>query len=121
MSNTSYDANSNPIFVLSRTQTIVATAKLKISGTTGHKVLLIGQFSAEGNFNNGFIEGDIKADGNLILNTLINNLIGNSGTIVIVTGIVNVKPGNHVFDLAAFTSANNISVHHRALSVIDLK
>lgn len=120
MAKASFDSNSNPIFVGPSTNVIVATAKLAISGTRKHKVLVIGEFSAEGSFANGFIAGDVQVDGNTFLNTQVNNLNGTIGTIVTVSGIVTVSPANHTFDLRAYTNASSLSVHHRALSVVDL-
>jgi hypothetical protein len=64
MSNTAFDSNSNPIFVAASANTIVATAKLAVSGRTARKVLLIGEFSFEGTFVNGYVVGDIQVDGN---------------------------------------------------------
>jgi hypothetical protein len=122
MSNTAFDSNSNPIFVAASTNTIVATAKLAVSGRIARKVLLIGEFSFEGTFVNGYVVGDIQVDGNTFLNTQINNVSGTTGAIVTVTGIVTVRPGKkRTFDLRAYTNTNNVSVHHRALSVVDLK
>ncbi len=121
MANTAFDSNSNPIFVAAATNTIVATAKLAIPGRTARKVLLIGEFSFDGTFANGYVVGDIQVDGNTFLNTQVNNLAGTAGAIVTVTGIVTVPAGKkRVFDLRAYTNTSNVAVHHRALSVVDL-
>jgi len=120
MAKASFDSNSNPIFVGPSTNVIVATAKLAISGTRTHKVLVIGEFSTEGSLANGYIVGDVQSEGNTLLNTQVNNLNGTIGTIVTVTGIVTVSPGNHAFDLRAYTNATSRSVHHPALSAVDL-
>lgn len=120
MAKASFDSNSNPIFVGPVTNVIVATVKLALSGTRKHKVLVIGEFSAEGSLANGYIVGDIQIDGNTFLDTQVNNLNGTVGTIVTVTGIVTVSAGKHTFELRAYTNASSLSVHHRALSVVDL-
>jgi hypothetical protein len=83
-------------------------------------VLLIGEFSAEGNGAGIYIVGDIQVNGNTFLNTQVNNLSGTFGTIITVTGIVDAAPGVHTFDLRCYTNASSLSVHHRALSVVDL-
>lgn len=80
----------------------------------------MGEFSAEGDGAGIYIVGDIQVNGNIFLNTQVNNLNGTFETIVTVTGLVEAGPGDHIFDLRCYTTANGLSVHHRALSVVDL-
>jgi hypothetical protein len=121
MANATTDSNSNPIGIPPNTNTTVSSISLKIPGAKPHKVLLIGEFSAEcGSCSNDFVVGDITGDGNLLMNTQVNNLNGAIGTIVVVSGVVSAKPGTHKFDLRSFTRATGLAAHHRALSGIDL-
>jgi hypothetical protein len=121
MANATTDSNSNPIGVPANTNTTVSSISLKIPGAKAHKVLLIGEFSAESALcANDFVVGDIQIDGNTFTNTQVNNLNGAVGAIVVVSGVATVKPGLHKFDLRAFTRATGLSAHHRALSGIDL-
>jgi hypothetical protein len=115
------DSNSNPIGVPPSTNTIVSTVSMKFTGRGPHEVFVIGEFSAECPQCAGdSVVGDIQVDGNTMMNTQVNNLNGAIGTIVVVSGMLTVRPGTHQFDLRAYTRAANFSVHHRSLTVIDL-
>lgn len=122
MSSTTTDSNSNPIGVPPTTNVTVSTVSLDIVGNSSHEVFVTGQFSADGSgATGGIVVASILVDSNLSLNTQINNLEGNSGTILSLSGVVSLTPGRHQVDLTAF--AENVqfaSAHHRLLSVIDL-
>ena len=121
MAKAAYDGNSNLLFLATALNTIVATAKLTLTGAKSHQILLIGQFSIDGSsLVNGIVVGTIMVDGNPFLDVQVNNLNGNVGTIVVVSGIVTLPRHPHTFDLVAYTNATGLTVHHRALSVVDL-
>ena len=122
MSNAASDVNVNPIGVPPTTNVTVSTVSLDIAGGSPHKVLLAGQFSAdcEGGAA-GIVVSSILIDGNLTLNTQINNLEGNTGTLLSLSGVVSLSPGTHRLDLSAFvTNLQSTTAHHRSLSAIDL-
>src|ERR1700737_1826003 len=122
MSNTAIDINVNPIGVPPTTNVTVSTVNLDIAGRSPHTVQLTGQFSAdcEGG-TGGIVVSSILIDGNLMLNTQINNLEGNTGTLLSVSGVVSLTPGTHRLDLSAFVSNfQSITAHHRSLSAVDL-
>lgn len=120
MPNVASDRNTNPIGVATTTNVIVAEASLHIRSAHQHKVLLIGEFSADGEGTRVYVVGDIQIDGNTFLNTQVNNLHDTFGTIVSVAGIVDVPSGPHKFHLRCYSNAANLVVHHRALSLVDL-
>jgi hypothetical protein len=100
----------------------VSTVNLDIAGGSPHKVHLTGQFSAdcEGG-TGGIVVLSILIDGNLTLDTQINNLEGNTGTLLYVSGVASLTPGTHRLDLSAFvTNLQSITAHHRSLSAVDL-
>ncbi len=121
MSNATTDSNSNIMGIPASTNTTVSSVNLNIPGTSPHKVLLIGEFAAFcRTCKNASVVGDIQVDGNTFYATEVNNLNGPASTLIVVSGIANVAPGTHKFDLRAFTNATDLSAKHRALSVIDL-
>ena len=121
MSNAATSSNSNPIGVTPQTNVTVATVVLKFTGKS-HQVFLIGHFSADTvKATGGIAVASILVDGNLTMNTEVNNLQGNTGSLLSLSGVVTVKAGNHTFDLqASATNMNEMSVHHRSISAIDL-
>ena len=63
----------------------------------------------------------ILLDGNLMMDTQVNNLQGNTGTLLSLSGVLTVKAGKHQFDLQAYaTNVTFVSAHHRSLTAIDL-
>ena len=55
------------------------------------------------------------------MDTQINNLQGNTGTLLSLSGVLTLKAGKHQFDLQAFASNMTfMSARHRSLTVIDL-
>jgi DNA/RNA endonuclease YhcR with UshA esterase domain len=116
-----YDGNSNPLFLATATNTILSTAQLTLQAPKSHQILLIGQFSVDGSsLVNGIVVGDIQVNGNTYLSTQVNNLNGNVGTVLVVSGIITLQRHPFTFDLRAYTNATGLVVHHRALSVVDL-
>lgn len=74
MSNAATDSNVNPIGVPPTTNVTVSTVSLDIAGGSPHRVLLTGQFSVDGKGGHGgIVISSILVDGNLRLNTQINN------------------------------------------------
>lgn len=122
MSNTTTDSNSNAIGVPPCTSVTVSTVTLDIVGNSSHKVFVTGQLSADcSGATGGIVVASILVDSNLSLNTQINNLEGDSGTILCLSGVVSLTPGKHQMDLSAFAeNLQLVSAHHRLLSVVDL-
>jgi hypothetical protein len=123
MSNAATDSNSNPIGVTPKTNVIVSSVTLSFPGRSSHKVFLIGHFSADmTGATGGIVVSGILVDGNLMMDTQVNNLQGQTGAILSLSGVLTVKPGKHKFDLQAYaTNVTNVSAHHRSLTAIDLE
>ena len=121
-SNAVTDSNTNAIGVTPNTNVTVSSAKLSLPGTAKHQVFLIGHYSADTTGAAGGIAvASILVDGNVMLDTQINNLQGNTGTLLSLSGVLTLKAGKHQFDLQAFASNMTfMSAHHRSLTVIDL-
>jgi hypothetical protein len=57
-----------------------------------------------------------------MMDTQVNNLQGQTGAILSLSGVLTVKPGKHRFDLQAYaTNVNSVAAHHRSLTAIDLE
>jgi hypothetical protein len=123
MSNAVTDSNSNPIGLSPRENVTVSSVTLSVNGPSLHKVFLVGQFSADTEgATGGMVTGGILVDGNLVVDTQVNNLQGETGTLLSLSGVITVKPGTHRFDLQAFAgSVTFVSVHHRSLTAVDLE
>jgi hypothetical protein len=121
-SNAMTDSNTNPAGVNPNSNITVASVSLHIPGRASHKVFLIGHFSADTTAaNGGAVVASILMDGNLMMDTQVNNLQGNTGTLLSLSGVLTLKAGTHTFELQAFTSnVTFVSAHHRSLTVIDL-
>jgi hypothetical protein len=122
MSNAITDSNSNPIGVTPNTNVIVSSVTLTIPGKSSHQIFLIGHFSADTTgATGGIVVSGILLDGNLMMDTQINNLQGETGTLLSLSGVLTVKAGKHVFELQAYaTNVTYVSAHHRSLTAIDL-
>src|SRR5216684_3772424 len=122
MSNTTTDSNSNPIGVPPSTNVAVSTVSLDVVGNSSHEVFVTGQFSADcSGATGGIVVASILVDSNPSLNTQMNNLEGDTGTILSLSGVVSLTPGKHQLDLSAFAeNLQFVSAHHRSLSVVDL-
>jgi len=122
MSNAATDSNSNPIGVTPNTNVIVSSVTLSFPARSSHKVFLIGHFSADmTGATGGIVVSGILVDGNLMMDTQLNNLQGQTGAILSLSGVLTVTPGKHKFDLQAYaTNVTNVSAHHRSLTAIDL-
>ena len=120
--NAATDSNTNPAGVTPNNNVTVSSVSLRIPGRKSHKVFLIGHFSADTTAaNGGIVVASILVDGNLMMNTEVNNLQGNTGTLLSLSGVLTVKGGKHQFDLQAFaTNVTFVSAHHRSLTAIDL-
>jgi hypothetical protein len=122
MSNAATDSNSNPIGVTRGAAVTVSSVTLDFPGTGSHQVLLIGHFSVD---TAGAVGGEVVANlvvnGSLVLNTEVNNLQGNTGTQLSISGVFTVGPGKREFDLqAAVTNMPSASVHHRSITAVGL-
>jgi hypothetical protein len=120
--NAATDSNSNPITVSPNTPVVVATVLLSLTGPSPHKVFLIGHFSADTNGATGGIAvANILVNGNLMMDTQINNLQGDTGTLLSLSGVLTLAAGKQKFELQAFASnMTSASAHHRSLTAIDL-
>ena len=120
--NAATDSNSNPVFVGPNAPTIVASLTMVLRGTPSHTVFVIGQFSADTvTAAGGSAEASILVDGNLMMDALVNNLKGDAGTLVSVSGVLTLPIKRHKFELQAYvTNMTSAAVHHRSLTVIDL-
>lgn len=123
MSNAATDSNTNPIGVSPNTNVIVSSVTLSFPGRSSHKVFLIGHFSADTTgATGGIVVSGILVDGNLMMDTQVNNLQGQTGAILSLSGVLAVKPGKHRFDLQAYaTNVTFVGAHHRSLTAIDLE
>jgi hypothetical protein len=84
MSNTKTDINVNPIGVPPNGNLTVSTVTLEITGNFAHEILVAGQFSADCfGAVGGIVGASILVDGNLHLNTQVNELTGDTGTLTI--------------------------------------
>jgi len=120
--NAATDSNTNPVGVTPNNNLTVASVSLRIPGRKSHKVFLIGHFSADTTAaNGGIVVAGILLDGNLMMDTQVNNLQGDTGTLLSLSGVLTVKAGKHRFDLQAYaTNVTFVSAHHRSLTAIDL-
>ena len=120
--NAATDSNSNPIGVNANANVIVSSLSLTIPRGRAHTVFLIGHFSADTiAANGGEAVAGILVDGNLMMDTEVNNLQGDTGTLLSLSGLLNLKAVRHQFELQAFvTNMTSAAVHHRSLTVIDL-
>lgn len=123
MSNAATDSNTNPIDVPPQTNVTVSSVTLTFSGRKSHKAFLIGHFSADTiGGNGGIVVSGILVDGNLMMDTQVNNLQGETGTNLSLSGVLTVNAGTHRFDLQAFaTNVTDVRAHHRSLTAIDLE
>jgi hypothetical protein len=120
--NAATDSNSNPIGVQPNTNVVVASLVLAFAAPAAHKAFVIGHFSADpAGATGGIMVAGILMNGNLMMDTQVNNLQGNTGTLLSLSGVIPVTPGKHRFELQAFdANMTSASVHHRSLTVIDL-
>jgi hypothetical protein len=116
------DSNSNPIGIPASTTVTVSTVTLSVAGRASQKVFLIGHFSSDlTGATGGIVVAGVTEDGNLMMDTQVNNQMGDSGTLLSLSGVLIVKPGKHVFELTAFAeNATYVSAHHRSLTAIEL-
>jgi hypothetical protein len=121
-SNAATDRNSNPIGVPTNRNVTVSRVDLSIAAPRQHKVLLIGEFSADcAGGTGGIVVASVLVDGNLRLNTQVNNQHADAGALLSVTSVLSVRPGKHNFQLQAFAAnVAGVSAHHRSLTVVDL-
>lgn len=120
--NAATDSNTNPAGVTPNNNLTVASVSLRIPGRKSHRVFLIGHFSADTTAaSGGIVVAGILLDGNLMMDTQVNNLQGDTGTLLSLSGVLTVKAGKHQFDLQAYaTNVTFVSAHHRSLTAIDL-
>jgi hypothetical protein len=120
--NAKTDSNSNPITVSPNASVTVASVLLTLPGGSKHSVFLIGHFSADPvGATGGAAVANILVDGNLMMDTLVNNLERNAGTLLSLSGVRTLAAGKHKFELQAFVNnMTSASVHHRSLTAIDL-
>src|ERR1700730_4659948 len=122
MSNTRTDTKVNPIGIPPNGNVTVSTVTLEITGNFAHQILVAGQFSADCvGAVGGIVVASILVDGNLHLNAQVNDLNGNTGTLLSLSGIVSLTGGKHQLDLTAFAeNLQFLSAHHCSLSAVDL-
>ena len=122
MSNAATDSNINPIGLPERSNVTVSSVSLNFFGTRSNQVLLIGQFSVDTeNAAGGGVVATILANGRTATNTQVNNLQGNTGTLLSLSGVVTVGPGKGTFDLqASVFNMPSASVHHRTITAVSL-
>ena len=122
MSNTRTDININPIEVPPKGNVTVSRVTLEITGNFAHQILVAGQFSADTvGAIGGIVVASILVDGNLHLNTQVNDLNGNTGALLSLSGIVSLTGGKHQLELSAFAeNLQFLNAHHRLLSAVDL-
>ena len=122
MSNATTDSNINPIGLPERSNVTVSSVSLNFFGTRSNQVLLIGQFSVDTeNAAGGGVVATILVNGSTATNTQVNNLQGNTGTLLSLSGVVTVGPGKGTFDLqASVFNMPSASVHHRAITAVSL-
>ena len=122
MSNAATDSNINPIGLPERSNVTVSSVSLNFFGTQSNQVLLIGQFSVDTeNAAGGGVVATILVNGSTATNTQVNNLQGNTGTLLSLSGVVTVGPGKGTFDLqASVFNMPSASVHHRTITAVSL-
>jgi hypothetical protein len=122
MSNAATDSNINPIGLPERSNVTVSSVSLNFFGTRSNQVLLIGQFSVDTeNAAGGGVVATILVNGRMATNTQVNNLQGNTGTLLSLSGVVTVGPGKGTFDLqASVFNMPSASVHHRTITAVSL-
>ena len=122
MSNAATDSNINPIGLPERSNVTVSSVSLNFFGTRSNQVLLIGQFSVDTeNAAGGGVVATILVNGSKATNTQVNNLQGNTGTLLSLSGVVTVGPGKGTFDLqASVFNMPSASVHHRTITAVSL-
>ena len=122
MSNAATDSNINPIGLPERSNVTVSSVSLNFFGTQSNQVLLIGQFSVDTeNAAGGGVVATILVNGSKATNTQVNNLQGNTGTLLSLSGVVTVGPGKGTFDLqASVFNMPSASVHHRTITAVSL-
>jgi len=108
--------------VNANTNVVVSSLSFTIPRGSAHTVFLIGHFSADTiAANGGQAVAGILVDGNLVMDTLVNNLQGNTSTLLSLSGVLTLKAGRHKFELQAFVdNMTSAAVHHRSLTAIDL-
>jgi hypothetical protein len=122
MSNAATDSNINPIGLPERSNVTVSSVSLNFFGTRSNQVLLIGQFSVDTeNAAGGGVVATILVNGSTATNTQVNNLQGNTGTLLSLSKVVTVGPGKGTFDLqASVFNMPSASVHHRTITAVSL-
>ena len=122
MSNAATDSNSNPIGVTEHSNVTVSSVSLNFFGTRPNQVLLIGQFSVDTeNAARGGVVATVLVNGSTATNTQVNNLQGNTGILLSLSGVVTVGPGKGTFDLqASVFNMPSASVHHRTITAVSL-
>jgi hypothetical protein len=120
--NAATDSNTNPIGLNANTNVVVSSLTLTIPRGTTHTVFLIGHFSADTVAAvGGEVVAGILVDGNLMMDTQVNNVQGAAGPLLSLSGVLSLKGGRHKFELQAYVAnMNSASVHHRSLTAIDL-
>ena len=94
MSNAATDSNINPIGLPERSNVTVSSVSLNFFGTRSNQVLLIGQFSVDTeNAAGGGVVATILVNGSTATNTQVNNLQGNTGTLLSLSKVITVGPG----------------------------
>jgi len=123
MSNAATDSNSNAIGATERSNLTVSSVQLNFLHRRSNQALLIGQFSVDTeSATGGGVVAGILVNGNLMMDTQINNLQGNTGTLLSLSGIVAVGQGQHTFDLQAYIyNMPSASIHHRSITVVRLE
>jgi hypothetical protein len=122
MSNAATDANSNPIGVTNRTTVTVCSVSLDFPGTDSRQVLLIGHFSADTTSAvGGEVVANLVVNGAVVQNAQVNNLQGDTGTQLSISGVFTVGPGKRTFDLQAFVAnMPSAGIHHRSITAVSL-
>ena len=121
MSNAATDSNINPIGLPERSNVTVSSVSLNFLGTRSNQVLLIGQFSVDTEkAAGGGVVATILVNGSTATNTQVNNLQGNTGTLLSLSKVVTVGgPGKGTFDLqASVFNMPSASVHHRTITAV---
>jgi|ERR1700730_1740 len=122
MSYAATSVNTNAIGILPGPNVTVGTVTLDFPDTGSHQVLVIGHFSVDTEgAGGGIITAAIFANRQLITNTQINNLEGNTGALVSISSVVTVGPGPNSFDLqAGLSNMTSAAVHHRSVTAVGI-
>jgi hypothetical protein len=123
MSHAATDSNTNFIGAAERTNLTVSSVQLNFPHGSSHQALLIGQFSVDTeSANGGGVAASICVNGSLVMDTQVNNLQGNTGTLLSLSGVVTVAHGGqHTFDLQAYIfNMPSAGIHHRSITVVEL-